>query len=623
MQEQAAPPRFRGFYPHTIEISEELLLKDPFVQQYFRKESVKKAPMLEHIHDTYCGRFPKLLLKIKDPELIDLAGNNYEKFDDIDCINVSCTCSHKPSYLQLFSDTCSDRDSIIYNTCKRCIFAAAKRQIKSAPTPTRAVADDFIKWAEAKIDSLIGDELNDFGYSFNQWYNHLTAAKQKRMDKVHEYLFGDNPLVDHYSSIDKMDPKLLHYEAICKAEIQPIDGKPRMVCAIPDLIKYIMGPVCWKLEELFTHKIPTYCGGMNLQQMQDKINHYIDDGFVIAAEGDGSAFDNTQDVLLKEIDRYIYRKIIDRIYHVPHELFKFVSQMIYKVMDVISTEDKHKKNIMTYAVLGTVFSGDCDTTLMNTLRMGLYNWYTNEKLGFTLGREFICFSKGDDFTVMYQSQVNIDAVKAGYAQYWLGKPKPTGPIYDGCDEREYGLGQILKFIEFGPPSIIKFCSLRAWYTDYHTQHIYLTRDPSKFLTLAKYSRKALHMSNSMLAKYCYEQGLALLVAYPGINYFKRMAEAYFEAGKYYDTGEHELRSARKTRDRRVTLPLEVPEVYDGYSRTPRETTIKIVGSYWQTMKQYVEKDHLQLNSRELELVNQQIDSEFADSPIELLEAWGH
>jgi hypothetical protein len=64
-------------------------------------------------------------------------------------------------------------------------------------------------------------------------------------------------------------------------------------------------------------------------------------------------------------------------------------------------------------------------------------------------------------------------------------------------------------------------------------------------------------------------------------------------------------------------------VYDGYSRAPRETSFKIVGSYWETMKKLVEMDHDQLNSRELELVNQQIDSEFADSPIELLEAWGH
>jgi hypothetical protein len=174
---------------------------------------------------------------------------------------------------------------------------------------------------------------------------------------------------------------------------------------------------------------------------------------------------------------------------------------------------------------------------MNTLRMGMYNWYTNERNGLTLGRDFICFSKGDDFTVMYQSHINVDAVKAGYAKYWLGKPKPAGPAYDGCDERNYGLGQILKFIEFGPPNIIKFCSLRAWYTDLHSQHIYLTRDPSKFLTLAKYSRKALHMSDTQLAKYCYDQALALLVAYPGINYFKRMADAYIKAGKYYDHGE--------------------------------------------------------------------------------------
>jgi hypothetical protein len=547
-----------------------------------------------------------------------LAGKNYENFDSIDCKDITCTCDSKSRYLQLFNSNEVERDSILYNNCKRTIFAAAKRQLKSAPTPSVKVLEDFINWSKQTIDVLIGDDLSNFGYSFNQWINHLPKHKQDRMFKIKEFISGNDPLLEHYIDIEHTDPSMFHYQAICKVEVQSIDGKPRMVCAIPDLIKYIMGPVCWKLEELFAQKIPTYCGGQNLTQMQDKINHYIDDGFVIVAEGDGSAFDNTQDVMLKELDRYIYKKILDKVHHVPKELFQYVSQSMYKTMDVILNVNKTRKTLMSYSVLGTVFSGDCDTTLMNTLRMGFYNWYTNYKMGLELNRDFICFSKGDDFTVMYKRHVDIDEVQKNYYKYWLEKPKGD------FDERNYGLGQILKFIEFGYPNSIKFCSLRAWYTDINTMHIFLTRNPDKFLTLAKYSRKALHLKADQLSEYYNDQAIALSSAYKGINYFDTMANLYYKYAKLINSEKCNNCSLNKSKlnrkgDKRQTLFIEAQDLYDGYNYQPRDNFVKITDNYWDTMKQLETKQETILSGEELRLVNAQIDEEYADRPIFLLD----
>lgn len=618
MQEQAAPPRFRGYYPHEIEVLSSYLPRDKFLRDELNGciAGLKKASDQLIVS----RKFPKLVLNIKDPEILKLAGPNLENFDMIDCKDISCTCQDKPRYLQLFQSTAADRDSIVYNDCKRTLFAAAKRQIKSAPVPDLLVLRDFLGFAKQTIDRLIGDDLKSFGYSYNQWYNHLTYAKQKRMDVIHEFIHGVDPLKDHYVSVEHTDPKMFHYEAICKVEVQGTDGKPRMVCSIPDLIKYVMGPICWKLEELFALKIPTYCGGQNLGQMQSKINHLIDEGFCVIAEGDGSAFDNTQDVLLKEVDRYIYNLIADRIHHVPKDLFLYVANAFYKVMDVVMTQGKKKIVLMTYAVLGTVFSGDCDTTLMNTLRMGLYNWYTNHRAGLVLGQDFYCFSKGDDFTVMYKRLVNTKLVREWYTtRLWLGKPKPNGPSYDGCDERVFGLGQILKFIDFGPPNTIKFCSLRAWYTNHHTQHIYLTRDPAKFTTLAKYSRKALHLSDNALAEYLIDQAVSLETSCNNIHYFSDFALAYRKIAEYYKGGLNKGRG-NKERDKRRTLDLEVSDPYDGFCYNSRADDVKIVGSYWDTMKQIWLVNDSQLTDSEWDLVNQQIDSEFADRPIFLLGA---
>jgi hypothetical protein len=617
MQKQAAPARFKGNYPHSISINKNMLPNDKFLLKSINT-NIYNNEITTTINGDLTGYFPKLSIVIYDSEIKKLAGPNLENFDSIDCKDITCTCDNKDRYLQLFNSNVSDKDSILYNNCKRTIFAAAKRQIKSAPTPSLEVLNDFINWSKQTIDNLIGDDLSNFGYSFNQWINHLTKSKQDRMFKIKEFIEGNDPLLEHYIDLQHTDPKMFHYEAICKVEVQSIDGKPRMVCAIPDLIKYIMGPVCWKLEELFSQKIPTYCGGQNLTQMQDKINHYIDDGFCIVAEGDGSAFDNTQDVLLKSLDRYIYNKILDKIYHVPKELFQYVSQSLYKTMDVILNVDKHRKTLMTYSVLGTVFSGDCDTTLMNTLRMGFYNWYTNYKMGLKLNEDFVCFSKGDDFTVMYKNYISINEISKGYKRYWLGKPESD------FDDRNYGLGQILKFIEFGYPNSIKFCSLRAWYTSNNSMHIYLTRNPDKFMTLAKYSRKALHLSAERLSEYYNDQAIALLSSYKGIKYFEDMAHLYQKYAHIIRNERGLVRLFNNSKlnrkgDKRQTLFIEAQDLFDGYNYQPRDTFVKIIGNYWDTMKYIETKQETILSGEELSLVNFQINTEYADRPILLLD----
>lgn len=644
MQEQAAPPRFSGYYPHKLSIPANYLPRDKFVQEAIctaimrGQEHISSAniPLVGKLKGSITTNFPKLILRVYDREILRLAGPELERFDDIDCKDITCTCGVKPRYEKLFCETEAHEDAIVYNTCKRTIFAAAKRQMKSAPTPTLEVAEDFFVFARMKIQEYCGTCLQNFGYSYEQWYNHLTYQKQKLMDQVYEYIHGVPPAHrspsdalpdqefkdEYYSGLANVDPRRFHYEALCKVEVQDTDGKPRMVCKIPDLVKFIMGPVTWKLEEIFQDHFPVYCGGMNLTQMQDKINHYIDEGFCIVAEGDGSAFDNTQDILLKKVDRYIYDLVAPMVHHVPQELFRYVTNQYYKVMDVINVDNGSPSVLMTYAVLGTVFSGDTDTTLMNTIRMGLYNWYTNEKAGLKIKVHFQAFSKGDDFTVMYHIGLGKFNIQEAYRAYWLAKAKPDGPSYNGRDERCYGLGQILKFIEHGDPNMIKFCSLRAWYTDNLTQHIYLTRDPKKFMTLSKYSRKTKCLTDYQVALYLEAQAEALEANYSQIDYFMAMAQCYRIRASQFMSAASGKRHGCRSRDRRSTLPLGPSEVYDGFNYEPRHDAVSIIGDYWGTMQVIERKQEATLTPQEAYLVNQQIAEEFPTSDLQLLVAQG-
>lgn len=607
MQSQAAPARFKGCYPNAnLYIPKKYLPNHPV----FTK-SLKKLGL--HLNDPhFSGPYPKLVISITDKEIQTLAGPNLENFDDIDCQDIKCTCQDKDRYEQVLPGYSPTGESILYNTCKRTIFAAAKRQVKAAPVPDAGVACHFISWAKQKIDEFIGDELDNFGYSVSQWMNHLTLPKQKDMLSAIDWLENE---YDGDPQSKKLWEQLI-YEGICKTEIQDSDGKPRMVCSIPKLVKYIMGPVCWKLEEIFQDKIPSYCGGMNLSELAEKVNHYIDDGFEIVAEGDGSAFDNTQDVMLKAIDRYIYERIRDKVYHVPVELFDLVSHAYYKGMKILTIDPvlKKRREVMTYFVLGTVFSGDCDTTLMNTLRMGFYNWYTNEMAGLQFYKDFVCFAKGDDFTVMYSIHLGKFNVQQAYRKYWLAKSKPNAP--NEADDRVFGLGQILKFIEVGPPTIIQFCSLRAYYTNYQTGHIILVRNPAKFLGLSKFSRKTPHATLATRVAYLISQAEALEVSYPQIHYFQDMAQLYRVTASILCQRYSHLSAAvssrlKRARGSRNSYLLEAYN-YDGFDYTPRHDYFTMIAglTYWESVKCYERLCATHLMPDEERIVNEQVEEEF-------------
>jgi len=630
MQKQAAPSRFRSYHPNLEE--------GEIPSKFIPPELIKPINKFNMLNDTI-GKYPKLLIHLNDKEIKRLSSSLYslnksefeqlnklwnadlDLFDDIDCKDIKCTCDllGHYDYEQVYGphENFSNETVILYRTCKRTIFAAAKRQIKSAPIPNKVVASEFVSFAKRKIEQFLGPYLDNFGYSYNQWYNHLNHSKQQNMDKIIQKL-NEYPSLSEALK-DKNFQKLFHYEGICKKELQGPDGKPRMVCSIPDLIKLVMGPVCWKLEEIFTDHLPCYCGGMNLTEMQNKINHYIDDGFDVVAEGDGSAFDNTQDITLKEIDRYIYRRIADHVYHVPKELFLYVSQQYYKIMDIIHVDPLRKKRctLMTYAVLGTVFSGDCDTTLMNTARMGLYNWFTNYQHGLRFFKDYICFSKGDDFTVMYSNSVGKHQIEQAYARYWLPKNKLKEGEKD-IDERTFGLGQILKFIEVGDPSTIKFCSLRAWFLNPNTNHIYLTRNPEKFYNLSQYSRKLRIKNNVEGIQYLMDQAIALEASYKGLYLFDTLADIYRkEAMSRANMYGINIKSIRCKYEVRKTMSLEIfdPKDIDSYffSKAPRRCNVikmKEHENYWDTVKLIERRQECKLTEAELAYVNTQIQAEY-------------
>jgi hypothetical protein len=547
----------------------------------------------------------------------ELQGKKHYYNDTIDNINpddLACECNNNRDKKKvLFEQILGKHDTKVtgmaWGKCRHTIFAAAKRQLKNAPQPDPEMASDFLQYAKSMIDKYVGDKITHFGYSYADWYNHLPLRKQQRMDKVRIALGlqpGEMPTPQEMYKLLTM-----HYEGICKVEIQELDGKPRMVCSIPDLIKYVMGPITWQLEEIFADNFPGYCGGKNLTEMEDEINELIDQGFTKVVEGDGSAFDNTQDVVLKGVERYIYNQLVDKVYHVDKDLFRYVANMKYKTMDIKTSENKHMKTLMTYHVLGTVFSGDCDTTFANTLRMSLYNHYTNYHSNFKLYEHYYLFSKGDDFSVLYRATVKDEQIRQAYSKTFLPKTK------EKQDNRVEKLGQICKFLDIGAPDSFKFCSLRSWYKD-EQGHITLTRNPGKLFTLAKYSRKIKCMNPQQRYNYLLDQAQALQQSYQGIDIFDEMAKLYTQAAQRINIiHSHKLvrKNDSKAGDSRNTIKLEIDDFTPDqaeffYDIHHRRKQYKIGQNYWETMKAIEKATTRLLTPEELKLVNQQINYEF-------------
>jgi hypothetical protein len=616
------------------------------------EEIFKEMVKSKMIRDTGAGYeaivgFPKLLIHINDKQLYSLSekynpdhykymrANNIlthklkdymHTINDIKVSDIKDVQPEKIGFMKVLGTKIKDEtnDVMMYGKNKQTLFAAAKRQMKTAPNPKSKIAKSFIEYATHRIEEEIGTYLDNFSYDVTQWYNHLSGNKQRAIDPIMMYYTHPDIFDLTYTKEEAEHILTTHYEAIVKAELQPADGKPRMVCSIPQRIKYTMGPICWQLEEICAKHLNGYCGGMNLTEMADKINNYAAQGFTKVVEGDGSAFDNSQDISLKALDRYIYNRIKDKVYHVPKSEFQTISNLHYKTMDVKYHQDGKPKTYLSYKVLGTVFSGDSDTTLANTIRMAMYNIYVNEMEGLKYGDDFIVFSKGDDFSVFYKQRIPDQLIQAIYDKYFLKKPEGKFKIYDN---RQYGIGQICKFLDIGDLSSFKFCSLRSWYLDDTYERITLTRDPKKLFTISQYSIKPKTYSKYKLINYHIQQSVAYKSSYQNIEIFDIMARAHIlEAQHLYnlyhdDPGfrkraDKEFQRLQKSKKKMNTYDFGFDEYYNLRMRDLMEIKGRdnyedlIYTQYWDNMQaKYNVRTEIN-TKKEYEFINQQINNEF-------------
>lgn len=399
------------------------------------------------------------------------------KLDEIPCI---CKNINKPVAKRILPTSSNTAKLIVYKNCIKTMLAASHRQAKSMPAMDPVIRDAWYEFCNDIFNNEIVPILYNFKYSYNHWFNHLTSKQQR------EILGIDISQLDKYV-----------YSNFPKVELQIDDSaKARNISAPNAEVKFVMGPVIWQLEYLFSKKFHGYCGGKTYQEMADYYQNCYEKGFDLSAQGDGSGFDLSQLHECKYIDRLIYNYLVDNNYitHVDSEIFRSVSCRRYRKLMLTALIDGVHKQLGYMTLDATVGSGSPDTTFGNTLRMAMYNRFVLEQILKLTKDDYGLLCKGDDFVLLI-SKYYYNQLESAYYKFFL-KAEEFDEVRD--NNKPIKGAQILKFLLIGDYESIDFCSTNVIHRN---NTIVVIRKVDRLVSLGHWSVKALQYSKPELALY--------------------------------------------------------------------------------------------------------------------------
>jgi hypothetical protein len=460
---------------------------------------------------------------------------------NIQLMDMPCTCSDKVHKLrQVLPIPAAHKDQvIIYNACMITTFAAFKRQLKKVTLPDPDVLTEYYEFCREFFKERIQPILDqEYDYSVCQWFNHNPAGKQRKLQ---------NELEDYNKDLHLKECLKVIHDLFCKPEKQPIGGKNRAISAIREIVKYITGPVVWRLEDLFTqydahvdidHRVG-YCGNKNTEQLGEFLADRYSNGYEYVVEGDASGFDQTQFFQLKYIDILIYNYVKEKIYHCNKDLFFNVS--CTPVKDLILKVNNY--DVAAAECIGTVFSGSTDTTFMNTIRNATYQHFTLRKFK----RQYDVLAKGDDFSNPILTAIRSDVTQE-YDRYWISK-NDTGKPAKGW----YGIAQIKKITKVVQLQEMEFCS-NIVITNEKKDFFLVARQPDRMVLFAPVSRKAVRYNDSEMHEYMNDMAVALQSSgLSQLPFYKQYYEAFKKHSEKYKLSE----KVNFERGKRITLDTSI------------------------------------------------------------------
>jgi len=411
-----------------------------------------------------------------------------------DLKTIPCTCIEKARMKKILPTTDNQDNVIVHAKCPRNLYTSFLRQLQGKrPETISKICDkeifDYHEYCDKLFEEEILPLISDFDYKIEPWLNHLKDYNhQKEIEPFYkEYLTGIRTKIEWYNTT---------YTLFTKEEKQVVtDGKIpkcRAISACPPNIKWIMGPIVIKLEQIFGSKLKGYKYNNKGRQLKtnEEIERYYDEcysrGLTQSQDLDGSRWDTTQYYHMKYLVNKIYNWLANngKVHHVTPELFIHVSTARYRNLVAKYFEDGKTRILAKAKIDSTTFSGSPDTTFTNTVANASVGRYVFDKAGIE-SEQFEIFTSGDD----YGSLTDLDTAEK------------LEPIVKDVWSK---LGLVLKYYHTGSYETITFCSTNViQYKEDDTIKHKIVRQIDRMNPLSHWSMKALHYSPSEL-KYYYD-----------------------------------------------------------------------------------------------------------------------
>jgi hypothetical protein len=401
---------------------------------------------------------------------------------------LTCQLENKIAVVQILPVLDTSPKIVYYDNCELTLKAACRRQCTGVPEPNPTKLQQLRTYVNGVIVPELNDIFANFHYSVEVWYNHLTAIQQDEIDAI-----DDDSLFVRHCSI------------FCKGEKQQdaVDPpKNRCISALNANHKKVMGPVVYAAEQ-YIKQFKGYCGGCNWDDLGDIYKSWDLKDYKII-QSDISGMDRSVKMELKDIIFHtLYNILTPFIHHVPNEIwllhaFPIRTNMLSKMFDKNELIDFGSATIE-----GTVFSGSCDTTFMNTLTTVILQRFVMEvEMGLDTG-DYDLLGKGDDSAVGITKNINNADIIAAYARCYYFTPDLTNNLVN--QYRQHGFGMTLKFLQISEHlDDIDFCSTNCFYCTTCNKYR-VTRRLDRFIELTPWSSVVIPMTNKH--RLAYKQNL--------------------------------------------------------------------------------------------------------------------
>jgi hypothetical protein len=287
--------------------------------------------------------------------------------------------------------------------------------------------------------------------------------------------------------------------------------KERMICCPHDTKKLMANAFCWTMETVAMNCIPEYCGSKNWDEIAADLDHLeasIPNPIWMCA--DGSGFDTTQHLeILQCFNEQIARLLVyaDLTIEGPNDKNDIMKAFDESLILRVSVT----QGLFGYETEGTRASGDGWTSFANTLLMISYWRFIFREAGLKPVRNgsFIygMKAKGDDTLSCIPGDSKM-AVERSVSKYMAQDKKP----------QIKGLGQICKFVKYGPLEEMDFLS--SYFIP--TSNGYrMVRKPARVFQLTPWSTKFVEHSPERLSReLCWSNGMCILSWATGLPIFE-------------------------------------------------------------------------------------------------------